>query len=836
MDAALGWLRSLGDPRLTRTTIDTKIRALSIRNFSRCEKPKSLAFFGDHSRSKVKAKAPPDNCQSKDTALTMADDGMLMNFELGGGPLKPQVKFKGGSWRDRKRAEKSAKLGSRPAGERGPDDEQRSAKRQKIDGFGSGRRAEGELPHRSDLARKKTADHGAPGQKKHTGPPGNRQVVSRLFSFNPEQKTTFEEEEEWKEPEPTNAPLLTVANFGSLTISSRLVEALAKMNLERPTAIQQKVIPHMLSSSSDAFVQAETGSGKTFSYLLPILHRVLQLSGSGEKIHRDSGVFAIIVSPTRELAKQTHTVLEQLIRPFPWLVSTAITGGESKKAEKARLRKGINFLVATPGRLADHIDNTKALNLGTVRWLILDEGDRLMDLGFEEDLKKAIDALKQVKVSNTLASGVSLEPLPDRRVTVLCSATMKLNVQKLGEMSLADATFLAVEKGAETVDEKKDEQAVHKAPAQLHQSHIIVPAKLRLVTLMAYLKSVFSRRGHTMKAIIFMSCAHTVDFHYELLKVPENAEAPQPASKDAPSKETPSNDTPAKNTQSKDSENVSKTVAKAAYITSAASPEVVLHRMHGSLSQPVRTATLKSFSACKSPSLLITTDVSSRGLDIPSVDLVIEYDPAFSFDDHIHRIGRTARAGRSGDATIFLLPGAEEGYIELLKASGSPSSLSYESVLQKGLMTKLEFPVETTAKPQDGQTYHDKAETLQLHLEQRLLIDSKRLELARNGFKSHIRAYATHTKEERVHFDITQLHLGHIAKAFGLRDPPGGIGAGIERKAQKGKKEHWRTVKGGKKDDDSDDDAAKVDQKPARDAIMRKSRMLMSGASEFNIG
>ncbi|GFP53288.1 ATP-dependent RNA helicase DBP7 [Trichoderma asperellum] len=768
----------------------------------------------------------------------MADDGMLMNFELGGGPLKPQVKFKGGSWRDRKRAEKSAKLGSRPAGAaRGPDDEQRSAKRQKIDGFGSGRRTEGELPYRSDLVRKKTADHGAPGQKKHAGPPGNRQVVSRLFSFNPEQKTTFEEEEEWKEPEPTNAPLLTVANFGSLTISSRLVEALAKMNLERPTAIQQKVIPHMLSSSSDAFVQAETGSGKTFSYLLPILHRVLLLSGSGEKIHRDSGVFAIIVSPTRELAKQTHTVLEQLIRPFPWLVSTAITGGESKKAEKARLRKGINFLVATPGRLADHIDNTKALNLGTVRWLILDEGDRLMDLGFEEDLKKAIEALKQVKVSNTLASGVSLEPLPDRRVTVLCSATMKLNVQKLGEMSLADATFLAVEKGAETVDEKKDEQAVHKAPAQLHQSHIIVPAKLRLVTLMAYLKSVFSRRGHTMKAIIFMSCAHTVDFHYELLRIPENAEAPQPASKDAPSKETPSKETPSKTAQSKDSENVSKTVAKAAYITSAASPEVVLHRMHGSLSQPVRTATLKSFSACKSPSLLITTDVSSRGLDIPSVDLVIEYDPAFSFDDHIHRIGRTARAGRSGDATIFLLPGAEEGYIELLKASGSPSSLSYESVLQKGLMTKLEFPVETTAKPQDGQTYHDKAETLQLHLEQRLLLDSKRLELARNGFKSHIRAYATHTKEERVHFDITQLHLGHVAKAFGLRDPPGGIGAGIERKAQKGKKEHWRTVKGGKKDDDSDgDDAAKLDQKPARDALMRKSRMLMSGASEFNIG
>ncbi|KAL7804315.1 P-loop containing nucleoside triphosphate hydrolase protein [Trichoderma afarasin] len=751
----------------------------------------------------------------------MADDGMLMNFELGSGPLKPQVKFTGGSWRDRKKAQKSAKLGSRPAVERsGLDDDQRSAKRQRVDGHGPGRRTEGDSEHRTDFPRKKTADHGhAPGQNK--GPGKGRQVVSRLFSFNPEQKTTFDDEAEWKEPEPTNAPLLTVANFGSLTISSRLVEALGKMNLERPTAIQQKVIPHMLSSSSDAFVQAETGSGKTFAYLLPILHRVLLLSGRGEQqIHRDSGIFAIIVAPTRELAKQTHTVLEQLIRPFPWLVSTAITGGESKKAEKARLRKGISFLVATPGRLADHIDNTKALNLGTVRWLILDEGDRLMDLGFEEDLRKAINALKQVELSKTLASGVSLEPLPDRRVTVLCSATMKMNVQKLGEMSLADATFLAAEKGTETVAENKDEQAVHKAPAQLHQSHIIVPAKLRLVTLMAYLKSVFSRRGHTMKAIIFMSCADTVDFHYELLKIPENGEVPQPATKDA--------------------EHTSKTVAKAAYITSLASPEVVLHRMHGSLSQPVRTATLKSFSACKSPSLLITTDVSSRGLDIPSVDLVIEYDPAFSFADHIHRIGRTARAGRSGDAVIFLLPGTEEGYIELLKASGSPSPLSYESVLQKGLMTKLEFPVETTAKPEDGQSYHDKAETLQLHLEQRLLIDSKRLELARNGFKSHIRAYATHTREERVHFDITQLHLGHVAKAYGLRDPPGGIGAGLDRKAKGNKDAGKRTakgVKGAKKDDDDDSDSDKQDQaKPARAMLMRKSRMLTTGASEFNIG
>ncbi|KAH6895609.1 P-loop containing nucleoside triphosphate hydrolase protein [Thelonectria olida] len=748
----------------------------------------------------------------------MADDGMLLNFELGSGPIKPQVKFKGGRWRDRKHAENSARrasgisAGTKSSREEG--DDQRSSKRQRTDNEGYNRDFDYNSSSRYGPRDRGFGGDGSRGQYRNQQgghPKGDRPVISKLFTFNPEQKTKLDDDaSEWMAPEPTNAPVSDVASFGSLTIAARLVEELKKMGLERPTLIQNKVIPHMLSSDSDAFVQAETGSGKTYSYLLPILHRVLLLSEKGKsQIHRDSGVFAIIIAPTRELAKQTHTVLEQLIRPFPWLVSTAITGGESKKAEKARIRKGVNFLVATPGRLADHIDNTKALNLSTTRWLIMDEGDRLMDLGFEDDLKKTIDALKKVDVSDKLADGTSLKHLPERRVTVLCSATMKMNVQKLGEMSLADATFLAAEKEDVKVDDDK-----MKAPAQLHQSYTIVPAKLRLVTLISFLKSTFSRRGRTMKTIIFMSCADAVDFHYELLRDPNKDDAPVSSSKDA--------------------ESVSKTVSNAAYITSPASPEVVIHRMHGSLSQPIRTATLKSFSACKSPSLLITTDVSSRGLDIPSVDLVVEYDPAFSFPDHIHRVGRTARAGRPGDALLFLLPGTEEGYIELLKASTPPTPQSYDSILKQGMMTKLEFPVKTSATPEDGQSYHDKAESLQLHIEQRLLEDPKRLELARNGFKSHIRAYATHVKEERAHFDITELHLGHTAKSYGLREAPGGIGAGVERKTKKRGQKDLSKGRGKSRDDDRE---KPTDERSARDIIRKKSMMMMNlPADEFNIG
>lgn len=742
----------------------------------------------------------------------MADDGMLVNFELGNGPLKPQVKFRGGRWRDRKRAEKSAKIApSRSVPAKVLDGgEQRATKRRRIEsdtlaGPSKGTstvRGGDETPIEAERPKRTSGPSNRPKHPTANPSKGSRQVISRLFSYNPVQTTSTAEQEDWAEQKPSNAPLDHVANFDSLIISSRLVDELAKMNLHRPTAIQQQVIPHLLSSDSDVFVQAETGSGKTFSYLLPILHRVLLLSGSGggKQVHRDSGIFAIIVSPTRELAKQVHTVLEQLMRPFPWLVSTAITGGESKKAEKARIRKGVNFLIATPGRLADHIDNTKALSFATVRWLILDEGDRLMDLGFEQDLKKTISALRDLPISKTTATGTKLDVLPARRVTVLCSATMKMNVQKLGELSLTDATFLAAEKGA---SDEPDEKPVHKAPAQLHQSYIIVPSKLRLVTLVAYLKSVFSRRGRTMKAIVFMSCADSVDFHYELLRHPGGPALPA--------------------TLPKEAELTAKTVSTAAYVTSAASPEVVLHRMHGSLSQPVRTATLQSFSACKSPSVLITTDVSSRGLDIASVDLVIEYDPAFSFADHIHRVGRTARAGRSGNAVLFLLPGPEEGYIELLKSSTTPTSLSYESILKTGLTAKLEFPVETSATPADGSSYHEKAESMQLHFEQRLLNDPQRLTLARNGFRSHVRAYATHVKEERMHFNLGELHLGHAAKAFGLREAPGGIGAGVERKARRVPKDAAR-------------DTAQ-EPKASRDIIKEKSRMPMKAAAdEFNIG
>ncbi|AEO55543.1 hypothetical protein MYCTH_2299497 [Thermothelomyces thermophilus ATCC 42464] len=806
----------------------------------------------------------------------MADDGMLLNFEIGDAPLKNQVKFKGGRWRDRLKAQRNAKQwqGNGPSStppRRNPitadHEASRPAKRPRTEDGDSHRHAK--VPRTADAGPK------APSHAIKTG-----HVSSSLFTSNPSAVTDFDRApaEEVEPPKPSNAPLSEEAeNFRSLGVSRRIAQHLAnKLEMKAPTAIQKNAVPQLINGDSDAFVQAETGSGKTLAYLLPIVHRIMALSLNEDgtpketKVHRNSGLFAIILAPTRELCKQISVVLEKVLRCAPWLVCTTVIGGESKKSEKARIRKGVNILIATPGRLADHLDNTKVLNVGTVRWLVLDEGDRMMEMGFEDDIRTIVSKIRAGKLLKENPEGVVLDGiLPSRRVTILCSATMKMNVQRLGEISLEDAVHIMASKSEMTRDAEAGTEAVFAAPSQLKQSCIIVPAKLRLVTLISLLKSTFARKGSVMKAIIFISCADSVDFHFDLLKDTKALEPPTPHSSPSKADRNPNTDA---------------TVAPAAYITSPANKKVMLHKLHGSLAQPVRSATLNAFSRCKDPAVLITTDISSRGLDVPSVDLVIEYDPAFAVPDHVHRIGRTARAGRPGKAVLFLLPGCEEGYTSILPAATPIVPQLYESILQKGLITAVNLPSTYTTTETGKQTWTSRAEALQLHLEQRLLAkpddatdededgkakakakakqrskprDNPLLESARQAFRSHIRAYATHVREERVYFDITQLHLGHMAKAFALRETPGGIGGGVARRAQKAASGGDKKAKvsssgkvtikksdggggggGDDYDDDDDDDGDRigaVDEDAAR-RMREKMKMVMNASSEFNIG
>lgn len=758
---------------------------------------------------------------------------MLLNFAIDDSVIKPEPKFKGGTWRDRLSAKKIA---------------EHRRKNPRKPGDNDGNRREPQNPNKVQLplsrpVKRQKTDGGEVSSRGHHGddesrgrPEQPRQFISSLFTKNPEpmnvDETPAAENANVEDAKPTNAPLIDgLDTFTNLGLAPNLAaHLLTKMGLKAPTAVQKASMSQLLKEESDAFIQAETGSGKTLAYLLPLVQRIMALSsavrqGTGENgVHRDSGLFAIVLAPTRELCKQISVVLDNLLRCAHWIVAGTVIGGEKKKSEKARLRKGLNILVATPGRLADHLENTQALDVSNVRWLVLDEGDRLMDLGFEKELQEIVKALDARQRPSRIPG------VPAKRTTVLCSATLKMNVQKLGEISLKDAVHVKADPADEAEqaeDAEKDDDSAFKVPAQLKQSYAVVPAKLRLVTLTAFLKRTFMRKGSVMKAIVFTSCADSVDFHFEIFKRKQQTdEEDQPSDEDTAKQKKP--------------QSPHGTIASAPAISNP-SNQVTLYKLHGSLPQHARTSTLASFARNHDPSVLICTDVASRGLDLPNVDLVIEYDPAFSADDHLHRIGRTARLGRDGRALIFLLPGCEENYVEILKRGYRDGGKALtrsdaNEILKRGFGGNIESA---------NTDWEGNATEWQLDIERAALENPGFLEMARRAFQSHIRAYATHVSSERNIFNIKELHLGHLAKSFALRDRPSKINVpGLRQGADETKKEFKserkstgkkRKAGSGTRGDDDDGIPNTTDTAAAAQKMRAKMMEHMSGASEFNL-
>ena len=855
----------------------------------------------------------------------MTDDGLVVNFAIGDEPLKPKSVFKGGKWKDRLQAKKSL---------------QRGRQKYQTNGELTGSNAVPTKEHRiaGDEKDETIIEPPAKRPRLHTHTPQTSRskddYVSSLFTSNPTARSSRPEDETKGEgdkatiPPPSNAPLpIEVSNFTSLGLSSELSAHLLRcLSVTAPTAIQETAVKRLLQEDGDAFIQAETGSGKTLAYLLPLIERLMHLdvvpdatsppeatptSKPRSCLNRTSGLFVLILVPTRELSYQLSSVLTNLLSSsLPGLrhiVAGSVTGGATKNHEKARIRKGLNILVATPGRLVDHLENTKALNLARVKWLVLDEGDRLIELGFEDDIRKIVRALENAKTKDQSGRDkkskeeqpeektemMAIEKvigLPDRRRTILCSATMKTGVQRLGEISLRDAIHIS----AATTDERRRDEntsrvmesstaaedsnkspeedglpssgtpsrsadhtsnsegkkpilSTFSAPSQLQQSYIIVPPKQRLVTVAALLRRMFARRGSTMKAIMFLSCADSVDFHFEVFgrgDIVDNdekgtsslsgstnrqvnkqdafnqpktngirssdmetspsdhtsnvAEAANPGhsptSSSLPSNKSFSGDRKGKN---RPSDSLAKmALTKTTRSAASLSASLTIYKLHARLPPALRTATLRAFSSSSSPSLLLATDVVSRGLDLPNIDSVIEYDPAFSAEEHLHRVGRTARAGRAGRSVVFLSPGGEEGYVRILESisfkTANNSSASKikgdtaEEVLKRGFDRSLASlpstfqtsspPAATPAPDHRSPKWDAQATTWQLDIERWILSSPSAAELARKAYISHVRAYATHIASEREMFDVKDLHLGHLAKGFGLRERPGKFG------------------------------------------------------------
>jgi superfamily II DNA/RNA helicase len=327
--------------------------------------------------------------------------------------------------------------------------------------------------------------------------------------------------------------------FATLNLSDHLKDCLEKrFNLAAMTSIQEKAIPAILDQK-DCFVRSQTGSGKTLAYAIPIVQRLLSRE---PKLKRSDGIRAVVLVPTRELALQTCQVFEKLCNACIWIVTGALIGGMKKKAEKDRIRRGLNILIATPGRLCDHLDTTIALDLSKVEFLVFDEADRMLDMDFEKKINFIIFKIHSARKKALEEPDIPKycldengEPIEDpnqsqknawKRLdpqTILTSATFTSGIKEIGRrLNLTDALHidsnytndksdsqtlngLNVEDGEVPKEETKEEKKKRKyeeekkeleiekvsLPAGLQHYYMSVPSKLRLIGLLSFILDKF---------------------------------------------------------------------------------------------------------------------------------------------------------------------------------------------------------------------------------------------------------------------------------------------------------------------------------------------------------
>ncbi|XP_077061851.1 putative ATP-dependent RNA helicase DDX47 isoform X13 [Siphateles boraxobius] len=346
----------------------------------------------------------------------------------------------------------------------------------------------------------------------------------------------------------------THKSFRDLGVTEVLCEACDQLGWKKPTKIQIEAIPVALEGR-DVIGLAETGSGKTGAFALPILQSLL---ASAQRLH------SLVLTPTRELAFQIAEQFDALGSSIG--VKTAVVvGGIDMMSQALVLAKKPHVVIATPGRLIDHLENTKGFNLRALKYLVMDEADRILNMDFESEVDKV------------------LKVIPRDRRTFLFSATMTKKVQKLQRAALRDPVKCSVSTKYATVD-------------KLQQYYIFIPSKYKD----CYLVSILNELAGNSFMVFCGTC-----------------------------------------------NNAQRVALLLRNLGITAIP------LHGQMSQNKRLGALNKFKS-KSRSVLLATDVASRGLDIPHVDCVINFDIPTHSKDYIHRVGRTARAGRSGKSITFV--------------------------------------------------------------------------------------------------------------------------------------------------------------------------------------
>lgn len=321
------------------------------------------------------------------------------------------------------------------------------------------------------------------------------------------------------------------------------------------------------------------------------------------------GTRAILLMPTRELSTQTYNVANHLCsKSFPWIVPGCLSGGEKRKSEKARLRKGITILIATPGRLLDHLSKTESLMValkGKLEWFVLDEADRLLDAGLGGQVEQIVQHLR----SNQPRAGVKRDGVTWR--SILVSATVTSAIEGLAKTTMGGEAWKWARghnKKSNIQDDSDDQvedKLAHSAPRQLAQLYMMVSAKLRLSSLIAFLAARASKGERT---VVFMSTCDGVDYHHALFNALPSIFA------------------------SEDSEDDGGIFGKSC----------PCYKLHGDIPQAQRLDIINEFSGGKTSSkqksaILLATDVAARGLNLPSLDWIVQYDPPCETNDYIHR-------------------------------------------------------------------------------------------------------------------------------------------------------------------------------------------------------
>jgi ATP-dependent RNA helicase RhlE len=407
------------------------------------------------------------------------------------------------------------------------------------------------------------------------------------------------------------------SSFVELGLRPELLRAVAEAGYTTPTPIQAQAIPLILAGK-DVMGGAQTGTGKTAGFALPILHKLSPTANTSPSPARHP-VRALILTPTRELAIQ----VEESVRTYGKhtnLRSTVVYGGVDIKQQLAIVRAGVEILVATPGRLLDHVEQ-KSVYLGQVEIFVLDEADRMLDMGFIPDIKRIM----------------ALLPAAARRQNLLFSATFSNEIKKLADALLNEPQLIEVARRNTTADTV--EQSVYKVPSDRKRAllaHIVTSRNLWQVLCFVRTKHGASRLARALE-------------------------------KDG-----------------------LKTTA-----------------IHGDKSQVARLEALDEFKAAK-VQVMVATDVAARGLDIDDLPLVVNYEMPYVPEDYIHRIGRTGRAGLTGEAVSFCAPDEERLLAEierLLKRKIPVAATDGMAIARRPVRDA--HPARPSRPPADGAAAHE---------------------------------------------------------------------------------------------------------------------------------